>query len=99
MLKLIDDLSVGALSNDSLNGDSGSNLLEQCNRANLGSGLVGKSSISSLSKTSLPASVPVIDWNGKVSVGAGTNSASWVDDFVNGVGNDAGANSTIRIKL
>jgi hypothetical protein len=99
MAKLIDDLSVGAVSNDSLNGDSGTNLLESGNRASLGSGLVGKTSISSLSKTNAPAAVPVIDWNGKVSGGAGTNNASWIEDFVNGVGNNAGANSKIRIKL
>ena len=99
MVKLVDDLSVGAVSNDSLNGDTGTNLLEQGNRASVPSSLVGKSSITSLSKTNLPASVPVIDWNGKVSVDRGTGSASWVEDFVNGVGNDAGANNRIRIKL
>jgi Ca2+-binding RTX toxin-like protein len=98
MTRLIDDLSAGAGS-DTEYGDAGKNLLEQGNRASLGSGLVGKSNISSLSKTSTPAALPVIDWNGQACASGDTQKSSWAEDFVNGLGGAPNPNGAIRIKL
>jgi len=60
-------------------------------------------SISALSKTSVPAAAPVIDWHGQICAdeGSGANGG-WVGDFVNGLGqsdSQRNPNSKIRIKL
>ena len=92
MNTLIEDLSVAANS-DNLNGDAGTNLLEQGNRALVPKTLVKKSSIASLSKTGVPAQPPVIDWKGGF-CGAGCGplasaGAGWHVGFVTALGRSA----------
>jgi hypothetical protein len=100
MTRLMERLTIAA-GNDDIKGDGGTNVVEQGNRAIAPKELVKTVSISALSKTNLPAAVPVIDWQGQVCDTA-TGSAGWVDDFVNSLGqsgNDRNPNSKIRIRL
>ena len=92
MNTLIEDLRV-ATNSDNLNGDAGTNLLEQGNRALVAKTLVKKSSIASLSKTGVPAQPPVIDWKGGF-CGAGCGplasaGAGWHVGFVTALGRSA----------
>jgi Ca2+-binding RTX toxin-like protein len=101
---LIERLSVSSAT-DTLGGDAGKNLLEQGNRATVGKGLVDRSSISSLSKTSAPAPAPVIDWQGglcNASAATDGTPAGWLASFVVDLGRTAeelNPNAKIRIKF
>ena len=102
MTRLMEKLTV-ASSSDDIKGDAGTNVVEQGNRAIAPKELVKTVSISALSKTNLPAGVPVIDWQGQVCDTSGSSSgAGWVDDFVNSLGqsgSERNPNSKIRIRL
>ena len=45
-------------------------------------------------------SAPVIDWNGKLGLEAASGGRpSWLNDFVDGMGQSGNPNSKIRVKL
>ena len=83
MTRLAERLTVAGGNGDDMKGEAGTNVVEQGNRAIAPKTLVKTVSISVLSKTSLPATPPVINWNGGVcdDVTANGTQAAWMEDF------------------
>ncbi|HEX9433406.1 MAG TPA: hypothetical protein VF936_11540, partial [Burkholderiales bacterium] len=99
LARLVEALAVQA-GTDDLNGELGSNVIEQGNRASTPTGLAKSVSIASRG-TGTP-SAPSIDWNGRLADGgAKPSAASWLESFVNRLARTPAddPNSRIKIKL
>jgi len=100
LARLIEALAAQA-GTDDLNGELGTNSIEQGNRASTAAGLVKSVSIASRG-TGTP-SAPSIDWNGRLgdSGPKAGGAASWLENFVNRLARTPtdDPNGRIRIKL